>query len=106
MEAEEIKALASFAQVHDPGLGLLELEAHLGQDGRERRKGVLGLALAVTQHDQVIREADQHPFPARRPLPVEPVQIDVGKDGRNDCSHAKGNLARWGLWGWGSSGGW
>ena len=36
VEAEEIKALASLCQMHDPGLGRLELEAQLGQDRPQR----------------------------------------------------------------------
>jgi hypothetical protein len=38
---EEIHALAPFSQMHDPRLGLLELEAHLGQDRGERLKRAL-----------------------------------------------------------------
>ena len=36
VEAEEIQALPTFGQVHDPRLGVLELKAKLGQDRRER----------------------------------------------------------------------
>jgi hypothetical protein len=55
MEAEEVNALASFSQVHDPCLGLLELKPQLGQDHRERPKGVLGLPLGVADRQQIVR---------------------------------------------------
>jgi len=47
MEAEEIHALASFPQLHDPRLCRFELEAHLGEDRGERLKGVLGIPSGV-----------------------------------------------------------
>jgi hypothetical protein len=36
METEEVHSLASFPQVHDPGLGVLELKAQLHQDRPKR----------------------------------------------------------------------
>ena len=43
MKAEEVHALTTFNQAHDPGLGLLGLQAQLGQDDCERLAGVLSL---------------------------------------------------------------
>ena len=40
----------------------------------------------MAAHHQVIRKPHQHSCPALGPLPVEPVQIDVGKDGRNNTA--------------------
>ena len=42
VEAEEVEALASFAQVHDPRLGLLGLKPELGEKRPERRQGAPG----------------------------------------------------------------
>ena len=83
VEAEEVQPLAPFAQVHDPRLGLLGLEPELGQDRPQRREGALGLRLRPAHHHQIVRVADQHPVPARLPLPVEPVQVDVAQHGRD-----------------------
>src|SRR5512142_3183605 len=106
MKAEEIHALTTFLEVHDPCLGRLELKAKLGQDRRQRSEGAFGLLSAVAERQQIVRVADQHAGTAVRPLPVEPVQVDVGQAGRDDGSHAKGNLGHWGLWGWGLCAGW
>ena len=81
MEAEEIQPLASFSQMHDPRLGLLQLQAQLRQDRRERLEGVLGFPLGLAHHQQIVRVAHQHPGAAPIPLPVEPVQVDVAQDG-------------------------
>jgi hypothetical protein len=43
METEEINALASLLQVHDPRLSILELKAQLRQDQPQRRKRRVGL---------------------------------------------------------------
>jgi hypothetical protein len=40
----------------------------------------------VAEHHQVIRVTHQHPTPALDPLPVEPVQIDVAQDGRDNAA--------------------
>jgi hypothetical protein len=37
-------------------------------------------------HQQIIRIADQHPVSACRPLPVEPMQVDVAQDRRNHAA--------------------
>ena len=81
MEAEEVQTLASLPQVHDPGLGLLERKAHLGQDRPKRHKRRLGLPSVVAEHQQVIRETHQNASPALRPLPVEPMQVELHRQG-------------------------
>ena len=75
--------LASILEVHDPGLGVLELKAQLRQDQPQRRKRRLGLLPRSAHHKQIVRETDQNPMPAVRPLPVKPVQIDVAQARRN-----------------------
>ena len=83
MEAEEIHALASFSQVHDPRLRRLELKAHLGEDRGERLKGALGFPSGRAYRQQIVCVAQKYPVSALGPLPVEPVQIDVAQDGRD-----------------------
>ena len=73
MEAEEINALASLLQVHDPGLGVLELEPKLTQDLPQRRKRRFGLRPRLAHRQQIIREPDKNPVPAICPLPVKPM---------------------------------
>src|ERR1019366_682256 len=79
METEEINALASLLQVHDPCLSVLELKAQLRQDQPQRRKRRLGLLPRPAHRQQIIRETNETPMPARRPLPVKPMQIDVAQ---------------------------
>ena len=76
VEAEEVEPFPIHLQVHDPGLGRLELKAQLGQDRPKRHQRRFGLPLAVAQHHQVIRVAPPHSRPALGPLPVEPMQIE------------------------------
>jgi hypothetical protein len=92
MEAEEVNALASLLEVHDPGLGVLELKPKLAEDQPHRGECRFGLLLRPAHHDQIVREPDQDSLPALGPLPVEPVQIDVTKARRYDCSHAIANF--------------
>ena len=47
MDAEDVDVLASLLQVHDPRLGLLDLKPELGQDRRERHKGVSASRLVL-----------------------------------------------------------
>jgi hypothetical protein len=44
VEAKEIQSFASLSEVHDAGLGLLELKAQFGRDGskRDQRRFRLG----------------------------------------------------------------
>ena len=82
MEAQKVNALAPFGQVHDPGLGVLELKAQLRQDQPQRRKRRLGLRPRLAHRQQIIRETHespapalgQSPVPALGPLPVKPVE--------------------------------
>jgi hypothetical protein len=83
VEAEEVEVLASFPQLHDPRLRLLERQAQLGQDGVERLQGTLGLRPAPAHHDQIVGVAHQDAAAARLPDPVKPVQVDVGKQRRD-----------------------
>jgi hypothetical protein len=83
VEAEKVQPLPAFAQLHDPCLGVLEPEPQLREDRPQRRKGALGLRLALAQHDHVVRVPHQNPVPALRPLPVKPMQIDVAQAGRD-----------------------
>ncbi len=54
MEAEEINALASFSQMHDPRLVRLELQAQFGQDRGERLKSAFGLLFGLADRQQII----------------------------------------------------
>ena len=81
METEEIDALASFSQMHDPRLGRLELQAQFGQDRGERLDGALGLLSGRADRQQIIGVANQGPVSACLPLPVEPVEVDVAQAG-------------------------
>ena len=77
MEAKEIESLASFPQMHDPRLGVLQFQAELSQDHRKRRQGVLGFLFGLTHHQQIVGIANQHPGATPLPLAVKPVQEDV-----------------------------
>jgi hypothetical protein len=81
VKAQEIKALTTLGQVRDPRLGRFELKAKLSQDRRERRKRPLGLRPCSAHDQQIVRVADQHARAAVCPLPVEPVQVNVGQTG-------------------------
>jgi hypothetical protein len=83
VEAEKVQPLPAFAQLHDPGLGVLEREPELGEDRPQRIKRVLGFPASSAQHDNVVRVADQDPISTLGPPPVEPVQIDVAQQGRD-----------------------
>src|SRR5665213_3464788 len=79
MEAKEIQPLASLSQLHDPGLRLLELKAHLGEDRGERLEGVLGIPPGLAYRQQIVCVAQQYPVFSLGPLPVKPVQINVAQ---------------------------
>jgi hypothetical protein len=55
VEAEEVQALPTLLQVHDPCLGLLESKPQLGEDHRERRKRPFGFLPTVAERQQIIR---------------------------------------------------
>ena len=71
MEAEKVQPLTTFAQLHDPGLGVLEREPQFREDLAQRHKGALGLRSGPAHHDHIVRVADQNPGSALGPLPVK-----------------------------------
>jgi len=81
METEEVHSLASLLQVHDPRLGVLELQAQFRQDLPKRDKRRLGFCARAAQRQQIICITDENPCSALNPLPVKPVQIDVHRHG-------------------------
>ena len=81
VKAQEVHALTTFPKVHDPRLGGLELKTKLGQDRRQRSECAFGLLPRSAHGQQIIRVADQHARATVCPLPVEPVQVDVGQAG-------------------------
>ena len=81
VEAEKVQPLPTFCQMHDPRLGLLELKPQLGEDRRERLKRPFGFLPTVAERQQIIRVAHQHTATAVCPLPVKPVQVNVGQAG-------------------------
>jgi hypothetical protein len=48
MGAEKIEPVASFSQVHDPRLGVLQFQADSARITRKRRKGVPGFVFDLT----------------------------------------------------------
>jgi hypothetical protein len=96
MEAEKVRPLPAFAQLHDPHVGVLEREPQLRQDRPRRRQGALGLCSGSAHHDDVVGVAHQHPDAALGPLPVEPMQIYVARAGRDHPQPAIA-LTRWDL---------
>ena len=67
VEAEEIQALPTFGQVHDPRLGVLELKAKLGQDRRERRKRPFGFLPGSAHGQQESRRGESTPRRSQNP---------------------------------------
>ena len=84
VEGEEVEALASFPQVHDPRLRLLRLKPKLREECPERGKRAPGLRLRPAHHHEIVGVADKDTVPARLPVAVEPVQVDVAEQGRDD----------------------
>jgi hypothetical protein len=60
--------------VHDPRLGVLELEPKLAEDLSQRRKRRFGLRPCPAHRQQIVGEPDQNSVSALCPLPVEPMQ--------------------------------
>jgi hypothetical protein len=83
---EEVEALAPTAEVDHSGLVRMEREPEVTQDGGRPPLGFLGLALRGAQHHEVVRVADDFPGAMPRPGPIEGVQVNVGKEGRDDPS--------------------
>jgi hypothetical protein len=82
MEAEEVEALASFPQLHDPRLGLFRLKPELGQKRPEHAERAPGFGLRPAHHHEIVGVADEHTVPTCLPCPVEPVQVDVAEQRR------------------------
>jgi hypothetical protein len=66
VEAQEIEPRAVFLQVDDGRLGLLRLQAELGQQRPQPRERGFGLLPGLAQHQQVVGEPDDHTVPRRR----------------------------------------
>ncbi|MEY9834793.1 hypothetical protein ABH941_000004 [Streptacidiphilus sp. EB103A] len=81
LESEEHEALVSHLQVHDPRLGLLRLQAELGQQFPKPRQRGFGLRPGLAHHHQVVGETHQYAVLPFHPCPVEPVQVDVAERG-------------------------
>jgi hypothetical protein len=64
--------------VHDSRLGRLGLQAQTGQDRRDLAERVLGLASGLAHQHEIVGVAHQYRVAIGLPLPVEPMQIDVG----------------------------
>ena len=60
MKTEEIQPLTIISQIHDPGLGVLEVEPELRQDHRERLKSALGLLFAAAYRQQIVCIPNQY----------------------------------------------
>src|SRR3954452_7987266 len=61
VKAEEVDSLASLLEVHDPGLGVLELKTQLRQHRPQRRERRFGLRACSAQCQQVSRRRESHP---------------------------------------------
>src|SRR5215218_2219962 len=86
MEAQEVQALTTFGQVHDPGLRELGLKAQARKDRLQRLKGVIGFPAVLAHRHEIVGITDQHPNARRLPLPVEPVKVDVGEQRRDHAA--------------------
>jgi hypothetical protein len=70
VEAEEVHPLASLREVHDPGLGVLQLEPKFAQDQPQRRERRLGFPPCPAHRKQIVCEPHEDPVPALGALPV------------------------------------
>src|SRR4051812_16420592 len=95
LEAEEIDALASLRQVHDPRLGVLELKAQLGQDQPQRRERRFGLLPRFAHCQQVSRRGESHPPALAEPgvnlsAHRAPIVQPSGRTPRRQCANRPG----------------
>ena len=81
VKAEEVEALALLLRLEDAGLVLPQHEAEFAQDRPKRFKRSLGLSPGPAHDDGIICIAAQHSCPPGLPLAVEPMQVDIGKQG-------------------------
>jgi hypothetical protein len=75
MKAQEVKAVTTFCQVHDPGLRRLGLKAQAREDRRQRSQRAIGFPAVLAHRDEIIGVADHHSRAACLPLPIKPVQV-------------------------------
>jgi hypothetical protein len=61
VEPEELNPATTDLEVHDPRLGLLGLQAKVGQQHPQPRQRGLGLLPGGAQHQRVVGVAHQHP---------------------------------------------
>ena len=92
VKPEEIKPRFSHRQPDDAGLRRFGFQTQLGQQDSQLRERSLGLFPGGAHHHHVIGEPDQHPMPANVPCPIDPVQVDVSQQRRNDAPNAMGNF--------------
>ena len=92
VKPEEIKTRASHCQSDDAGLRRFGFQAQLGQQDSQLRQRSLGLFSGRAQHHHVTGEPDQHPMLANVPCPIDPVQVNVSHQRRNDAPNAMGNF--------------
>ena len=95
MKAQEVQALAAFAQVHDPRLGVLELKALFGEDRPQRREGALGVPRGVAHHDRVSRRGESHPPALAEPgvnlsAHRAPIVQPSGRTPKRQCANRPG----------------
>ena len=80
MEAQEVEAVLTAAEVNDAGLVGVQTQPELGQHRLDPATGLLGPAPAGGEDHEVVRIADQRPQAGRRrPRLVETMQGDVGQ---------------------------
>ncbi len=85
VEPQEVEALAAF-EVDHPSLGWLDAQPEPGEFLLQHDERPFRLGLVPADDHEIIRVADEPPQPAVTPfpLPVEPVEVDVGEQGRDD----------------------
>ena len=77
MEPQEIQALTTQFQMHDPRRGLLPFQPEFGQQFPLPHQRGFGLLTSPTHHDGVVGETDQHPMLTHIPHPIDPMQEHV-----------------------------
>src|SRR6185312_13554930 len=93
MEAEEVNPLAIQLQVHDPGLGVLELEPEFAEDLPHRGERCFGLLPCSAHHKQIVCLCRAARYAERRPGSLV-VAGDWGVIPRHNQSASR-NARRW-----------
>ena len=85
MESQEVEALP-VGEVHDAGLVGMQTQPELFHFVFEDLKGSLSLGAPAAHDHEIICVAHELPEPAMMclPVPVEPVQVHVREQRRND----------------------